>query len=317
MRLPKITINMPRVSIITALHNKEAYVADTIGSVLAQTLPDWELIVVENGSTDDGPVIVRQFSDPRIRLVVSPRQGPGAARNFGLRLAAGEWILFLDADDLIKRDYLECRLAAANHAPEAKIVAGPWHEFEDGNPGVRNFRHPVGWMQERSILDASSFAYAPWVIHAALARQDHLISGRFWIENLDSLPSEDCAFWFPVIYKARVVWSECGGALYRKRVGSSRDDKVLSAATGFRACMGTIQCNLNFLKNQRDHPSSQQIANVVRVLRRILQKAEARRERIVPDIRVELHRWLRATSYLDFRMLYWRFKFGEFRRQNL
>lgn len=308
---------MPRVSIITPLHNKEAYVADTIGSVLAQTLPDWELIVVENGSTDNGPAIVRQFSDPRIRLMVSPKQGPGAARNFGLNLATGKWILFLDADDLIERDYLECRLAAADQATEAKIVAGPWHEFEDGNPDVRNVRQPAGWMQERRTLDASAFAYAPWVIHAALARQDHLISGRFWNENLDCLSSEDCAFWFSVLYKARVAWSECRGALYRKRVGSSRDDKVLSVATGFAACMGTIRSNLNFLKNQSDYPSPQQIANVVRVLRRILQKAEGGEDPIVSDIQVELHRWLRGTSYFDFRMLYWRFKLGVFGRQNL
>src|SRR5260370_31039183 len=68
---------MRRVSIITALHSKGPYVAETIRSVLAQTMPDWEMIVVENGSTDDGPEIVRQLSNPRMRLVVSPKQGPG------------------------------------------------------------------------------------------------------------------------------------------------------------------------------------------------------------------------------------------------
>ncbi len=81
---------MPQVGIIAALHNKGPYVAETIRSVLAQTMPDWALIVVENGSTDDGPEIVRQFPDPRIRLVVSPKQGPGAARNVGLAHATGE-----------------------------------------------------------------------------------------------------------------------------------------------------------------------------------------------------------------------------------
>jgi glycosyltransferase involved in cell wall biosynthesis len=56
---------MPLVSIITPLHNKGPFVAETIRSVLAQTLPDWELIVVENGSADNGPEVVRQFSDAR------------------------------------------------------------------------------------------------------------------------------------------------------------------------------------------------------------------------------------------------------------
>src|ERR1700735_4941661 len=97
---------MKSVSIITPLFNKAPYVAETIQSVLAQTMADWEMIVVENGSTDEGPNVVRQFNDPRIHLMESPKRGPGAARNLGLERARGEWILFLDADDLIERDYL-------------------------------------------------------------------------------------------------------------------------------------------------------------------------------------------------------------------
>ncbi len=81
---------MPAVSIITALHNKGPYIAETIRSVLAQTVSDWELIVVENGSTDDGPGNAASFSDERIRLVISPKTGPGAARNHGLQLACGD-----------------------------------------------------------------------------------------------------------------------------------------------------------------------------------------------------------------------------------
>lgn len=74
---------MAMVSIITALHNKYDYIAETIASVQSQTHRDWEMIVVENGSTDDGPEIVRRMAsaDSRIRLFVSERQGPGAARN--------------------------------------------------------------------------------------------------------------------------------------------------------------------------------------------------------------------------------------------
>ena len=62
---------MPKVSIITPLHNKGPYVEETLCSVLAQTMPDWELIVVENGSTDNGPEVVRKLPDSRIQLVVS------------------------------------------------------------------------------------------------------------------------------------------------------------------------------------------------------------------------------------------------------
>ena len=117
---------MPVISVITPLYNKGAYVAETIRSVLAQTVSDWEMIIVENGSTDDGPELVGQFLDSRIRLVDSVKRGPSAARNVGINLAAGEWLLFLDADDLIEKTYLERRLIAGSVDAFAKVVAGPW-----------------------------------------------------------------------------------------------------------------------------------------------------------------------------------------------
>src|SRR5438046_1358873 len=116
---------MPRVSVITPLFNKAVYISETIRSVLAQTMRDWELIVVENGSTDDGPELVGQFLDSRIRLVDSVKRGPSAARNVGINLAAGEWLLFLDADDLIEKTYLERRLIAGSVDAFAEVVAGP------------------------------------------------------------------------------------------------------------------------------------------------------------------------------------------------
>ena len=136
---------MTKVSIITALHNKGPYIAETIRSVLAQTMPDWELVVVENGSTDNGPELVRQFADARIRLDVSPKQGPGAARNFGLGLATGEWILFLDADDLIEADYLAQKLETAKNCPQAGIIAGRWQEFVEGKPQQLSMRIPAAY----------------------------------------------------------------------------------------------------------------------------------------------------------------------------
>jgi glycosyltransferase involved in cell wall biosynthesis len=133
---------MPLVSMIAALHNKGPYVAETIRSVLAQTMPDWEMIVVENGSSDNGPEIVRQFSDRRVRLAVSPRQGPGAARNVGLVQATGEWILFLDADDLLTPHFLEERLGLLIDHPQADLLVGCWEEFFDGQ-APHLFRRPT------------------------------------------------------------------------------------------------------------------------------------------------------------------------------
>jgi len=90
---------MPKVSVIVPLYNKEAQVGRTLDSVLAQSFEDFEVIVVDDGSTDAGPEIAGGYDDPRIRLVRQPNAGPGAARNRGMRDSAADIVSFLDADD--------------------------------------------------------------------------------------------------------------------------------------------------------------------------------------------------------------------------
>ena len=80
---------MPTVSIITPLYNKAIYITDTIKSMLSQTYLDWEMLVVDNGSTDGSWEKAQQFQDSRIHFLQSPKQGPGAARNYGLTFAQG------------------------------------------------------------------------------------------------------------------------------------------------------------------------------------------------------------------------------------
>jgi hypothetical protein len=95
-----------RVSVIIPLFNKAPYVERALTSVFAQTCSDFELIVVDDGSSDDGPRIVQGYKDPRVRLVTQDNSGPGAARNRGLELAQGELVAFLDADDEWLPNYL-------------------------------------------------------------------------------------------------------------------------------------------------------------------------------------------------------------------
>jgi glycosyltransferase involved in cell wall biosynthesis len=211
----------PRVSIITALQNKGRYVSDTIRAVQAQTMGDWELIVAENGSSDSGPIQVRQILDDRIKVVESERRGPGAGRNEALKHAAGDWVLFLDADDLIEPNHLSDLLNAAMRSPSASIVAGAWWQFQDGCPKAKTLHRPATFGFEHSKLLTRAVALAPWVLHAALVKRDAL-SKTAWPEHLDTYADEDTAFWFQILLRTEVAWSENSGALYRMGTPSNR-----------------------------------------------------------------------------------------------
>lgn len=105
------------------LYNKAAQVLETIASVTAQTMVDWELVVVDDGSTDGGPALVRALSDARIRVVSQANAGVSAARNRGIELAHADLVTFLDADDLWLPEFLATVLALQADFPEARWFA--------------------------------------------------------------------------------------------------------------------------------------------------------------------------------------------------
>lgn len=112
----------PTVSVVIPLFNKAAYVVAAIQSVLAQRRPALEVIVVDDGSTDDGAARVLALGDPRVRLVSQPNGGVSSARNHGIELATGDLVAFLDADDLHHPDYLETVMLLSIRFPAAGML---------------------------------------------------------------------------------------------------------------------------------------------------------------------------------------------------
>ena len=110
------------VSIVIPLYNKAEHIRRALDSVFAQTRQDFELIVVDDGSTDDGSEKVRRYADPRIRLISQENAGVSAARNRGIAEAKAEWIALLDADDQWLPTYLDRALTFAGQHPEAGVV---------------------------------------------------------------------------------------------------------------------------------------------------------------------------------------------------
>lgn len=120
----------PLISVIIPAYNAEKTIAKTLRSVLAQTYTNFELLVIDDGSQDATLAIVKNTSDSRIKPFFYPHQGHSASRNHGLSHAVGEYIAFLDADDLWTPDKLEAQLHALQTHPEA-VVAYSWTNFID------------------------------------------------------------------------------------------------------------------------------------------------------------------------------------------
>jgi glycosyltransferase involved in cell wall biosynthesis len=123
--------NLPLVSIVMPAYNAGAFICETIQSVLAQTYTNWELIIVNDASSDDTEAIVRQFTDSRIYYIASERLGsPSKVRNKALQLSKGDFITFLDADDTYYPDALMTLYKALEAKPKWNAVHGYYEEMD-------------------------------------------------------------------------------------------------------------------------------------------------------------------------------------------
>ena len=125
---------MPAVSVITPAWNAAAFLRDTIESVIAQTYTDWEMLVVDDGSTDGTAAIVQSYAarDGRIRLLRQQNAGPSAARNHGMREARGQFLAFLDSDDRWQSRFLQAQIEVFERFPDTALVTG--NGLFDGGP---------------------------------------------------------------------------------------------------------------------------------------------------------------------------------------
>ena len=143
---------MIKVSIIIPLYNSEAYIAQTIDSCLAQTHDNIEIIVIENGSKDQGYQVVKSIDDKRLSVFQIPTPNAAAARNYGYHKATGTYIIFLDADDVMASNKIELQLKALSAKPEGWVASCAWAKFKTNTKEaiispqkVWAIQNPIDW----------------------------------------------------------------------------------------------------------------------------------------------------------------------------
>lgn len=121
------------ISVVIPLYNKESSIAQSLKSVLSQEYDDFEVVIVDDGSTDGSVGVVEAINDPRIRLIKQENGGPSKARNTGVKNAKGEWILFLDADDEFLPGALEYFAKNINKHNDTSFIFAPFYTSRCGN----------------------------------------------------------------------------------------------------------------------------------------------------------------------------------------
>jgi glycosyltransferase involved in cell wall biosynthesis len=181
------------VSIITPLYNSERFIGQTIESVLAQTYPHWEMLVVNDGSCDEGAYIVRRYAkqDARIHLFEQPNSGCAAARNHGLREAKGRYYVFLDSDDYWDPTFLESQLAFM-HARKAAIVTCSIRRVDEEGKEVLRPQIVPERMDYYDVLKSCNLPCLATVIDASRFRD---IRFREELHNL----RDDYALWLSLM----------------------------------------------------------------------------------------------------------------------
>ncbi|MBI2987284.1 MAG: glycosyltransferase [Deltaproteobacteria bacterium] len=249
---------LPSVSVVIATYNRARFLPETIASVLQQRFRDFELIVVDDGSTDDTQELLKSYSDP-IRSFRQENRGPSAARNFGVRQARGKWISIQDSDDLATPDHLEtlfrfaekhvdCGMVFANGA----YLGGPEHNRETIIPGQKSRRLAQNGVRLVDLFDKSIVR-----LQAALLSKKCIDALGGHDESLRICMDLDLAFRifmrYPVAYLDQVVF------LYRKHEGNIGRNQDLRLLENIRVIEKLV----------RDSPQARELLGARRIAQRM------------------------------------------------
>lgn len=209
---------MSNVSVVIPLYNKGPHIRRAMDSALAQTFEDFEVIVVDDGSTDDGASIVRSYADPRIRLVCQENAGVSAARNRGITEAKSERIAFLDADDEWRPHFLETVLDLQRRYPEAGAYYTAWEQCENGQISRAAFMDCCKLMKEGLYDDyfnrvASCDIMRMWTSALMVPRNVFDVVGNF---PVGVRRGQDQHLWTRIALYYRIAWSPRFSAIYHR-----------------------------------------------------------------------------------------------------
>jgi len=255
-----VSTDTPRVSIIMIFLDADRFIGEAIRSVLAQSYANWELLLVDDGSSDRSTKIARSYAaqmPEHIRYLQHPggqNRGMSASRNLGLHEARGKYVAFLDADDLYLPDKLERQVAILESQPDTAMIYGPtlmWYSWNSEQPNRYCDKLRLLGVEPNTLLQPPRLlplflrrtAYTPGTCAALIRREAALGAGGFE-EGFRGM-YEDQVFFFKLCHSAPVFVEGTCGDLYRQTT-ESHSNRMRK--TGFYRVYGPSPAYERFLE---------------------------------------------------------------------
>lgn len=216
-----------KISVVIPLYNKRISVIRALNSVLSQTIHVEEIIVVNDGSTDGSEQLIKDFNHPRLRLISQPNAGVSFARNSGIKEAKGDWIAFLDADDIWMPEFLGTIKSLSEKFPQCSVLATSYLLQDHTGERQRIVLRNLTFSAENGILnnyfEVASSSHPPLWTSAVVVRKTA-------IENVGGFPvgvksGEDLLTWAKLAVKNEIAYSKVPLSVFIQEPGHTYAEK--------------------------------------------------------------------------------------------
>ena len=210
---------MPLFSVVIPLYNKQNHILDTVQTVLNQTFTSFEIIIIDDGSTDDSLAKVQSIKHPSIQVFHQTNKGVAAARNYGMKRAEGNYIAFLDADDVWMPNHLEELQRLINNHPNCGLYCTNYH-FDYGNDFIVNTQFPElpsdpNWEGIVPHFFKASLTHRIAWTSAVAIKKEVTDSVGYFDESITLGPGEDTDYWSRIALKFPVAFTKKVSAIYK------------------------------------------------------------------------------------------------------
>jgi len=295
--------NQPLVSILIPAFNAEQWIADTIRSALAQTWPAKEIIVVDDGSNDGTVAVARQFEAEGVSVIAKSNEGAAATRNKLFVLSRGDYIQWLDADDLLSPDKIERQLRALPDPKDRRVLLScPWAYFAY-RPGRARFVRtslwedlsPVEWLF-RKMGENLHMQTATWLTSRELVE-----AAGSWDTRM--LSDDDGEFFCRVLMASKGVRFVPEGRVYYRSISTGRLSFIGTSNRKMDAMLASMKLHIQYLRSLEDSPRVRQACvNYIRTWSGSFHPARS-------DIHAELRAMATELSGpTDFPRLRWKYR---------